>query len=203
MNAKLWADKNKTIATEKDIENIVTQVYESPHLIQYPYHNLAHTQSVVAHCKEIAAWYLLNESDVFILTSAAWFHDIGHLYGEMKGHEERGVLIMEYYLQSSPPDLLTAIGKCIMATKFPSQPQSIYEQIICDADTWHFGTSLFRRTDVLVEQEMEMRTGKKDPHWHEASLRLLNQHVFFTDYCQHLLDAGKKENIAWLGSLIR
>jgi predicted metal-dependent HD superfamily phosphohydrolase len=189
--------------TEKDIENMVTRAFESPHLAHYPYHNLAHTQAVANHSREIGAYYLLNETEMFILTTAAWFHDIGHLFGEMQGHEERGVLIMEYSLQSISPELIAAIGQCILATKYASHPQNLLEQIICDADTYHFGTTLFRQTDQLVEKEMELRTGESNPHWHANSLDLLNKHVFYTEYCQKLLTEGKKQNIAWLEGLIR
>src|SRR5882672_10798337 len=95
--------------TEKEIERRVTAIYQSPHLIQYPYHNLIHTQHVVGYTKEIASHYSLNGSDIFILTTAAWFHDIGHLYGEMQGHEERGARIMEQWLEKPAPDLAPPI----------------------------------------------------------------------------------------------
>jgi len=188
--------------TEKDLENTVIRIFESSQMPEYPYHNLAHTESVVKHTKEIAAYYLLKEPERFILTAAAWFHDIGHLYGDMQDHEERGVLIMEYYLQSEPEERIAAISACIMATKSPSHPKDLNQQILCDADTYHFGTDQFRQTDILVEKEMEMRTAKKNPHWHKDSLKLLQQHVFFTDYCRDLLTEGKNQNIAWLESLV-
>jgi predicted metal-dependent HD superfamily phosphohydrolase len=187
---------------EKDIAGIVIKTYESPDLAHYPYHNLDHTQSVVAHVKEIATFYLLNEKDVFVVMAAAWFHDIGHLYGEMHGHEERGVIIMEKYLHELSKDLITSIGECILATKFPSTPANLQEQIICDADTYHFGTSAFRQTDVLVHKEMEIRTGKTMTHWTEQSLQLLKTHTFYTSYCQQMLAEGKRQNISWLESLI-
>jgi len=184
--------------TEKEVAGIVTRMYESPDLIQYPYHNLAHTESVVGHVKEIAAWYLLNETDTFILSMSAWFHDIGHLYGEIKGHEERGVVIMQHCLHNIAGDLITAISQCILATRFPTHPTTLREQIICDADTYHAGTPLFRQTDVLVEKEMEMRTGTTFPDWHRKSLHFLQQHVFYTEYCRTRLNEGKQQNIDWL-----
>ena len=187
---------------EKDIAGIVIKIYESPDLVHYPYHNLDHTQSVVAHVKEIASFYLLNEKDVFVVTAAAWFHDIGHLYGEMHGHEERGVVIMEQYLCEVPQEMMAIISGCILATKFPSNPANLQEKIICDADTYHFGTSVFRQTDVLVHKEMEIRTGKTMAHWTEQSLQLLKTHTFYTSYCQELLAEGKRQNISWLESLI-
>lgn len=183
---------------EKDVERTVTRIYESPDLIQFPYHNLAHTESVVGHVKEIASYYLLNETDTFILVVSAWFHDIGHLYGEMKGHEQRGVTIMQHYLQNIDGELITAISGCILATRFPSHPANLREQIICDADTYHLGTPFFRQTDVLVKKEVEMRTGMTFPDWHQKTLGLLKQHLFFTEYCKTRLNTGKQENIEWL-----
>lgn len=187
---------------EKEIAGVVIKINESPDLIHYPYHNLDHTQSVVAHVQEIGSFYLLNEKDLFIVTAAAWFHDIGHLYGVMQGHEARGVLIMEQYLQDVPQEVTTLIGECIMATQFSYQPRNLREEIICDADTYHFGTSVFRQTDVLVHKEMEIRTGKTFPHWAQQSLQLLKTHIFYTGYCKRKLEDGKKQNIRWLESLI-
>ena len=38
---------------------------------------------------QIADHYQLNERDFFIVTTAAWFHDIGYLNGA-ENHEEKG-----------------------------------------------------------------------------------------------------------------
>jgi len=187
---------------EKDIAEMVTSLYLSPKLPNYPYHNLAHTERVVSHVKEMIAYYLLPETGDFILTMSAWFHDIGHLYGDIKDHEERGVAIMQQCLPDISGDLKDAISRCILATKFPNHPVSLHEQIICDADTYHLGTPLFRETDPLVQKEMEMRTGKLFPDWRRKSLQFLQEHTFFTEYCRRLLDQGKKENIAWLTTQI-
>jgi predicted metal-dependent HD superfamily phosphohydrolase len=183
---------------ESDIEHIVTGIYTSPEMPHYPYHNLAHTIAVVTHVDEMVAAYHLEQTDSFILNIAAWFHDIGHLYGDMTGHEERGITIMMDYLQTVPRDLTVAIAQCILATKVPGHPNNLLEKIICDADTYHFGTPLFRETDDKVRRELLSRTGMKLPDWPKKSLLLLQQHVFFTDYCRNLLKKGKIENIAWL-----
>ena len=189
-------------AKEKDIAAMVTRIFESPKVVHYPYHNLEHTKSVVRHSKEIAVYYELNKPDHFILAVSAWFHDIGHLYGEMKDHEERGVGIMRQYTQDISPEIVDVMSRCILATKFPSRPATLLEEIICDADTYHLGTLFFRQTDVLVEKEMEMRTGKPFQDWHRKSMQFLQQHSFFTGYCRNLLDKGKQENIAWLTAQI-
>ncbi len=183
---------------ETEINRIVEGIYLSPEMPHYPYHNLTHTISVVGYVKEIATHYRLPETDRFILNIAAWWHDVGQLFGDMIGHEERSIVIMTNHLQDIPPDLHTVISQCILVTKMPSHPANLLEQIICDADTYHLGTPFFRKTDGLVKKEMMLRTGKVFTDWHKKSLLLLQQHVFFTDYCRNLLKRGKMENMAWL-----
>jgi predicted metal-dependent HD superfamily phosphohydrolase len=187
---------------EKDVEEYVRNSYASSYR-HFPYHNLDHTVDVVNYTNEISGYYLLSAPELFIVRVAAWFHDIGHLYGDMIGHEEEGVGIMRNCLSPllAPEPLVTSIADCIMATQYPSRPHSLYEEILCDADTFHFGTPKFRETDAAVKKEVELRTGKAFPNWHEKSMKLLEEHRFFTKYCLDLLEAGKQENIRWLKSL--
>ena len=56
--------------------------YIRPGLI---YHNYEHTRYVVEKVNEIAAQYDLTERDLFILETAAWFHDTGYLFSEEPG----------------------------------------------------------------------------------------------------------------------
>jgi predicted metal-dependent HD superfamily phosphohydrolase len=189
---------------EENAARLVTHIFESPHQVQYPYHNLVHTKAVLTHAKEIGMFYAVDEMDLCIISIAAWFHDIGQLYGDMQDHEERGRKIMSDYLKKTgaSAEFIESAGNCIMATKNGSNPKTLPEKIICDADTFHFGTLFFRETEFLVEKEMEIRKGEKFPQWHAASLQLLKNHIFYTEYCQLLLNQGKKENIGWLESLI-
>ena len=188
---------------EKYSADFVSNLYFSPDLPHYPYHNQTHTLGVVTHVRELAAHYGLNEIDSFVLVVAAWFHDIGHLYGPMAGHEERGVTIMREHLRELPDELVSAIAGCIMATKLPAHPKVLSEKIICDADTYHLGTDYFLQTDPLVRQEVEMRTGRIIVNWRQRTLDMLRQHVFFTDFCQTLLKDGKARNIAWVEGQIK
>jgi predicted metal-dependent HD superfamily phosphohydrolase len=183
---------------EKHTADFVSGLYNSPDVPHYPYHNLTHTLNVVDHAREIAGHYQLGADDTFVLVIAAWFHDVGHLYGPMPGHEERGVTIMREHMKMLSEELLTAIGDCIMATKLPAHPATLMHKIICDADTYHLGTTYFLQTDPRVRQEVEMRTGRTFSNWRQRTLDMLLQHHFFTDYCQNLLNEGKAGNIAWL-----
>jgi len=121
----------------------------------------------------------------------------------MPGHEERGVTIMREHLSELSDEVLSAIADCIMATKLPAHPRDLREKIICDADTYHLGTTYFLQTDPLVRQEVEMRTGRIIVNWRQRTLDMLRHHVFFTDYCQSLLGDGKARNIAWVETQIK
>ena len=191
-------------ALEENAGRFVAHVFESAQQVQFPYHNLAHTKAVVDHANEISTFYALNEEDICIVNIAAWFHDIAQLHGGMTDHEDRSVLIMNNYLRTMDASaaFIELAGYCVMATKYRANLKTLREKIICDADTYHFGTPVFRETEFLIEKEMEIRTGQKFPQWHEGSLQLLKDHVFFTEYCQLLLGPGKRENIEWLQSLI-
>ena len=46
--------------------------YQSNELM---YHNLEHTKTVVKRTSEIATHYHLSDTELFILSAGAWFHD--------------------------------------------------------------------------------------------------------------------------------
>ncbi|MDB5200470.1 MAG: hypothetical protein JWO92_2433 [Chitinophagaceae bacterium] len=171
--------------------------YQKPILL---YHNLAHTKDVVARAKEIAANYALNETELFIVVAAAWFHDCGHLFGPAAGHEERSALIMRNYLteKKAEENILYDIEQCILATKLPYNPKSLPAQIVCDADSYHLGTNEFFLTNELVKKEFQLRNNYLPLNWDESTLSLLNHHNYFTTYCITLLQEGKQNNIAFM-----
>src|ERR1700760_2750965 len=89
---------------ERRVALFVSHLYDSPELPHYPFHNLSHTRQVVRRVREMARHYSLSGTEGFILVAAAWFHDVGHLYGPMTGHEERGVVIMRSHLRLAAAD---------------------------------------------------------------------------------------------------
>lgn len=175
------------------------QIVPAPFLY---YHNLSHTLDVVYHCKEIATIYQLKSNELFNVLAAAWFHDIGHLYTKPETHEEKSVEVMRRFMYdiSEPETTTRKIEQLILATKYPTHPKFLLEEIICDADTYHFGTSKFIETDPLVKKEMEYRTGLIDKNWNKHALQLLRGHRFYTTYCRDLLNNGKLSTIDFLES---
>jgi len=187
-------------APEDKVATLVQSLFQSPGVPQFPYHNLEHTRTVVSHVTDLGIFYLLDHKVMIALKLAAWFHDIGHLDGSIELHEERSIRILEQQASSLQiqPETLEAAAGYIRVTKSGAYPLTLPEQIICDADTWHFGTNEFLKTDQLVRQEMELRTKEKILNWYHDSFELLTTHQFYTDYCQLLLTEGKHKNIEGL-----
>lgn len=163
------------------------------------YHNLSHTQSVVANASHIARHYKLNDKDFFIVSTAAWFHDMGYFIEDGSKHEQRGADAATHFLQSKAIDeeTIQMVRKCIFATIIPQKPGSLLEQIVCDADLYHFGTTDFAERNKLMRKEAEWRKGNKIPKaiWRKETIAFMEAHHFATDYCVGLLQLKKEENL--------
>ncbi len=170
--------------------------YPHDHLV---YHNLRHTERVVERAQEIATQLGLSEREKSVLYAAAWYHDVGHLTGEAAGHEGRGVAIMREQVGVSPaddPGFLDDVARCIMATKMPHAPTDRLEEVMCDADTYHFGTTEFKDTNKAIRQELRLRgAAHLTEDWPARTVKILEGQRFFTPYCHALLAEGKRANI--------
>jgi predicted metal-dependent HD superfamily phosphohydrolase len=181
-----------------DTESHVKALFKQLNPENLIFHNLEHTESVVARVQEIAAHYQLPDKDLLELSIAAWFHDTGHLMVDPTGHEQKSVELMEAFLKSRTDDeeLINNIASLIRITKFPPSPQSLPEMIICDADTYHFGLDDFKQTNKAMKKELVLRNmNTMVLDWERNSLELLKKHQFFTAYCIDLLQRGKEKNI--------
>lgn len=190
----------KNIATDifKQAEEHVTELYNSSPQNNLVYHSIDHTRAVVDHANEIASHYELTEKEIIILNIAAWFHDTGHIYTGPAGHEEKSVEIMKTWLEGKDiyEALADDISRTIMATKMETKPSGILQEIIKDADTYHFGTKGFKKKDKLMKKEMKLRNLNTILlEWDKNTLAILENHIFYTDYCKTRLEERKQKNI--------
>ncbi|MBE7171522.1 MAG: HD domain-containing protein [Williamsia sp.] len=183
----------------EQVQNHVLALYHQRSNPALLYHTLAHTQRVVAAAVQIANHYQLNDRDFFVVTAAAWFHDIGYLDGPA-GHEQNGAQQAADFLarlQAGQADI-DSIRHCILATKLPQNAQNLLEEIVCDADLFHLGTDGFSDTNRLMRKEYKALNGTEisKEEWRRKTIALLQQHHYYTDYCRVLLDPKKGENLA-------
>ncbi|MCW3091149.1 MAG: phosphohydrolase [Ferruginibacter sp.] len=164
------------------------------------YHDLKHTETVVASVKQISAHYQLNEQDHFIAVAAAWFHDMAYcMAGEANMHELKSAALAGEFLKEKGVDdsIVTAIKNCVLATKMPQHPTTLVEQILCDADLFNLGTDDFSTRNKLMRKEYEAtsNTHVSKEEWRKGTIKLLQSHHYHTDYCQDLLNKKKQENL--------
>jgi predicted metal-dependent HD superfamily phosphohydrolase len=185
----------------KQSEDRVIDLYNSSRNENLVYHSLDHARKVVEKVNEIAAHYELSDKDVIVLNIAAWFHDTGHLFTDPSSHEQKSVELMKEFLaeKGDYAALINDIEQAILATKLSTPPNGLVQEIIKDADTYHFGDAEFKKADKLMKNEMILRNqGTVVTDWKKNTLILLESHQFYTSYCKDLLNAGKQKNMAKL-----
>ncbi|MEP7318081.1 MAG: Pycsar system effector family protein [Panacibacter sp.] len=159
------------------------------------YHNQSHTNDVVSAAKKIAVHYQLDDRSWFVVCTAAWFHDTGYLVTNPETHELKSTELAQLFLQSINvnEEEIAAIKKCIMATRMPQMPESLLEQIICDADLFYLGTDEFneRRKRLKKENEAVKNIKIDGNEWRAANIKMLETYQYHTDYCRSLLEKNK------------
>jgi uncharacterized protein len=132
------------------------------------YHNLNHTIEVVETAEEITDHSGLDKFQKEKILLACWFHDIGVTESYLN-HEDSSVKICSNFLRSLnyPEQNIKEISSAIMATRIPSKPASVIEQVVCDADLAHTGKKGFNSKSDLLRKEWESVMGRTytDDEW--------------------------------------
>lgn len=189
---------NATIytAAERFVEDLFSQNPND----NLTYHNLEHTKRVVAAANEIAAHTYLTEEQLLTLNLAAWFHDTGYLFTTPAEHEAKSVEIFKGFAEQQHIDepIVSDVADGIMATKFPVHPKTVVQEILCDADTFHFGTKQFRDSNEAIYEELSNTSpGKFSREEFDRKTReLLTLHAFHTAYARENLVKGKQKNLS-------
>ncbi|MBN8584744.1 MAG: HD domain-containing protein [Ignavibacteria bacterium] len=182
----------------KAAENFISDLFSeklSPNMI---YHNYAHTLDVVNNSIKIGTKSGLNDSELEIVTLAAWFHDSGYTV-TYNGHEDAGKEIAAKFLNEHnyDPGKINLVLGCINSTKMPQAPQNLMEQVICDADLIHFGQEDFFEYSELLKTEWETLgiNHVSEADWYKASVDLLSTHRFFTQYARRKFSQQQSINL--------
>ncbi len=190
---------NYSILTE--IETYIVDFFEKNIDAKYVYHDLQHTLNVVSAVEELGRGFNLSEQELELLQIAAWFHDTGYSEGS-DGHEERGAMMAANYLRKkdfSEEDIQTIRG-CILVTKLPQKPETLLQEIICDADLSHLGKKSYWDRCGRVRQEMVVVNNNimSEQDWVDFELGFMENHSYFTEVGQKLYNKRKKKHIRQL-----
>jgi predicted metal-dependent HD superfamily phosphohydrolase len=179
--------------------NVVTALYQQSGRTDLLYHNLVHTREVSEAVQLMCSHYDLPAEDEQAVRIAAWWHDVGYLYGPAETHEAISAEKASAWLRErgAPESMVGRVSGCIAATRMPQQPADLAEQIICDADLFHLGTPEFGANSKMLRREIELLTGNeiKGSAWRQSTIELIQKHRYFTDFARNRLEEGKQRNL--------
>ncbi|MGJ8735001.1 HD domain-containing protein [Zobellia laminariae] len=166
-----------------------------------PFHNAKHTIQVYENTIKISDYEKIDFEALEPILLAALFHDVGNAV-TFKGHEGFSMdeTIMFLLMQDYPEQKIQKVINYIEATRMPQKPTDIYENIICDADLYHLGTSEFLEMNKLLRKEWAeyLKIDYSDEAWNSLNIQFLQQHQFHTKYGKEILEPVKKQNIELL-----
>lgn len=166
----------------------------SPKLL---YHSINHTIDVTQAVERLAIMEGITDEDLFLLKSAATYHDAGFVERYDK-NEEIGIrmardILPKYGYTTEQLDIIDGL---IKSTEIPQSPKTHLEQIMCDADLDYLGRDDFHViADYLRRELREHGKLNSDRMWDEIQIKFLNQHTYFTESAIKLRQAKKEKHI--------
>ncbi|TCJ18745.1 phosphohydrolase [Flaviaesturariibacter flavus] len=180
-------------------QEYVTNLFRQKVDPKFVFHNLGHTQQVVAAAHELASHHTLSDEDEFVLFLSAWFHDTGFASGKAEEHEKESTAIATAFLTEKGVEepIIQRVSSCIQATRMPQSPLSIVEKILCDADLYHLGGPDFKKMNAQLRAEQEAYLGRELPkkEWRQRNIEFLETHQYFTEWAQEHREPRKQ---VWL-----
>ncbi|HMG92561.1 MAG TPA: Pycsar system effector family protein [Chryseolinea sp.] len=181
--------------------SLAGEVFKDPVFEKYFFHNLRHTEDVVSAVKDIGMRSELTADEMEITLVAAWLHDLGYRHGA-ENHEDASARIAEEFMDrlQIPSKKIKIISSAILSTRFPQQPRTLIERVLCDADLYHLSNKTFEEKSKLLREEWKATGFREmtDQEWIQHNMDFMDEHRYHTPYGQTLLAEGKKKNIKQL-----
>lgn len=195
---------NETILNDAGV--FVTRLLQQETPKKYSYHTLEHTKDVVEKAVLIGASEGLTAEEMDVLRIAAWFHDTGYVK-TYQGHEAESTIIADNFLthQNVDPEFIKKVSACILATTYPQNAVYLTDKILCDADLMHLGEENYFELAAKLFQEQKNAGIRKMSKavFEKESVKLFEEHSFYTDYCKNTLEETKAKNLEQLKERIK
>lgn len=178
-------------------ERHIMKVLEKGLSSKLHYHSIAHTKDVVRAVERYALLEGVTDEGLFLLKSAATYHDAGFVESYEKNEPigaRMAVEILPKYGYSEQH--IEQIKELIFVTQIPHQPKNKLEEIICDADLDYLGRDDFHEiADKLRRELREHGKIDSDRKWDEMQVAFLNMHKYFTPTAIASRQAKKQKNL--------
>jgi len=146
------------------------------------YHSFEHSKDVTRQAERIAIGEGITDEDLFLLKSAASYHDAGFVEQYEKNEPIGARMAAEILPKFGYTDAhIQRIKELIYVTSVPHQPKNKLEEIICDADLDYLGRDDFHEIADRLRRELREH-GKidSDRKWDEMQVSFLTHHRYFT-----------------------
>jgi len=160
------------------------------------YHNAKHTKSTIDHARELATAENVQGDDLTVLLTAAAYHDSGFLHAYQQ-HEEASCQIA---IDSLPgfgysSRQIEEVCDLIMATRFPQQPETLPQKILCDADLYYLGTDQYQTiAETLYHELQHLGLYRNMNTWLAEQKEFMAAHRYFTSAAGKKLFARQQRN---------
>jgi class 3 adenylate cyclase/predicted metal-dependent HD superfamily phosphohydrolase len=187
-----------------DLQEIILDMMEKELPRDLHYHSIKHTVDVVTEVELIGWAEGISDDDLLLLKTAALFHDVGHIKSYTE-HEYYSTVFAREILPAYKysPVQIEKICDIIMSTKLPPKPQSLLQEIICDADLDYLGRSDFVPVSNTLYEELKNRSlvGTID-EWNRKQIDFISNHQYFTGTARKLREINKQNQIERINKLI-
>jgi ligand-binding sensor domain-containing protein/class 3 adenylate cyclase/HD superfamily phosphodiesterase len=178
-------------------EERIMKILEQELDLNLYYHCLEHTRDVTRAAESIAIKEGVTDEALFLLKSAATYHDAGFVKvyddNEVVGAQMAAEILPEYGYTS---EQVATVKELIFVTRIPHKPKNQLEKIICDADLDYLGRNDFHQiSERLCKELMERGKIKNHRHWDEVQVSFFKLHKYFTATSKKLRNAKKKQNL--------
>lgn len=182
----------------QQVKTYVIQEFKAADTSKLYYHNLAHTKGVVLNVESIIKAVELDVEAAFLLKTAAWWHDIGYLYG-YEEHEQRGMRLAATLLppMGFEPKQIEVIVELIAATELGQAPKSTLQALLADADLAYGVTQNFIACGNQLRKEWAWYKNQSytEKEWLKSQLKFLQSVNFHSDFGKKNYQPLVKENL--------
>jgi adenylate cyclase len=165
------------------------------------YHDLHHALNVEKAAIRLGSLEGLSEEEMVLLRTACLYHDAGFIYTYHR-NELHGVRLMEKTLPrfGFDSDQISQIHDMILATAHGAEPQTLLEQLMCDADHDYLGRADYYVVAGKLRLEMENHDiTMTEKEWLQFQIDFLkNDHRYYSITALNIRDKGKQNRLVEL-----